>query len=100
MKRSTVPALAVCVALALSAACVGNINPDRQLGDAVLSTRVLEALDGDPQLTRYDLVVDTNGDVVTLLGEVPSAELRARAESIASNVDGVARVVNQIRVSN
>jgi hyperosmotically inducible protein len=42
--------------------------------------------------------VTTNGGVVTLTGQVPSAEAKQRAEAIASQTDGVVRVDNQLTV--
>lgn len=82
------------------AGCAGNINPDRQLEDAVLSASVLDAFAADRDLSRYDLVVDATGPVITLLGDLPSNSLRMRAETIAAAVEGVQSVVNEIRVRN
>jgi hyperosmotically inducible periplasmic protein len=48
--------------------------------------------------TRID--VDTNNGVVTLNGIVDSPEQRARAEELASRVDGVKRVVNNLQVKS
>jgi hyperosmotically inducible protein len=66
----------------------------------LITTRVNAALVTDMPsfFTRID--VDTNNGVVTLNGIVDSPEQRARAEELASRVDGVKRVVNNLQVKS
>jgi hyperosmotically inducible periplasmic protein len=68
--------------------------------DGAITTRVNAALvtDKPSYFTRID--VDTNNGVVTLNGIVDSPEQRARAEQLASRVDGVKRVINNLQVKS
>lgn len=66
--------------------------------DTVLESRVKEAFWVDPQLSNAELLVTARSGVVELDGEVVSAMIRARAETVASKVEGVSQVVNNIRV--
>jgi hyperosmotically inducible periplasmic protein len=65
-----------------------------------MTTRVNAALVTDKPsfFTRVDL--DTNNGVVTLNGIVDTPEQRARAEQLASRVDGVKRVINNLQVKS
>lgn len=78
--------------------CAGNINPERQIDDAILSANVRDALNADADLRRHEIVVNANGGMVTLHGRVSSNSERARAGTIAERVDGVTTVVNELRV--
>jgi osmotically-inducible protein OsmY len=42
--------------------------------------------------------VDTRNGVVTIKGTVPTEAAKRAAETLASETDGVVRVVNQLRV--
>lgn len=83
----------------LLASCMGNITPSKQIDDAILSSNVSDALSGDPDLQRYDIVVDASNGVVTLLGAVGTEMEIAKAGMIAERVDGVVRVINKLRVN-
>lgn len=85
--------------LAGAVACAGNINPERQIDDAILSTNVREALQADPDLRRYDIVVNAQGGTVTLIGAVATNDQKARATTIAQRVEGVVQVVNDLRLN-
>lgn len=71
----------------------------RNVDDASLTASVNAALVSDKpsNFTRID--VDTTNGVVALNGTVESAEQRARAEQLASRVNGVKKVVNNLQVS-
>ena len=70
----------------------------RNVDDATLTSSVKTKLAADKlsSLTRID--VDTNNGTVSLNGVVESAEQRARAQELASQVNGVDRVVNNLQV--
>jgi hyperosmotically inducible periplasmic protein len=72
----------------------------RNVDDGAITTRVNAALVTDKPsfFTRVD--VDTNNGVVTLNGIVDTPEQRARAEQLASRVDGVKRVINNLQVKS
>lgn len=95
--RITLPLILLLVSFA--GACAGNINPERQIDDAILSTNVRDALQSDPDLRRYDIVVNAQGGTVTLLGTVGTTAQKSRATTIAERVDGVSRVINDLRVN-
>ena len=57
--------------------------------DAALTTKVKTALALSKRVESKSINVDSLGDVVTLRGEVPSAEASQAAESITRDVQGV-----------
>ena len=70
----------------------------QNVDDAALTTAVKTKLAADKlsSLTRVD--VDTNDGTVSLNGVVESSDQRARAQELASQVNGVNRVINNIQV--
>lgn len=97
--RILLPLILLLLLIAGTVACAGNINPERQVDDAILSTNVREALQTDPDLRRYDIVVNAQGGTVTLLGAVGTSAQKSRATTVAERVEGVTRVVNDLRVN-
>jgi osmotically-inducible protein OsmY len=63
---------------------------------AALTTKVKTALSLSKRIPADKINVDSEGDVVTLRGEVPSEEIRQLAESIARDVPGVSEVRNHL----
>ena len=68
------------------------------IDDATLTTKVKSALVTEPGLKSGDIDVDTTNGVVTLQGTADTAENRQKAAQVASNVEGVKAVKNQIVV--
>lgn len=68
------------------------------IDDAAITASVKTKLVADKatNLTRVD--VDTNNKIVYLNGTVESTEQKARAEQLASQVNGVRNVVNNLQV--
>ena len=66
--------------------------------DGWITTRVHSKFVGEDLLKDSDISVDTNDHVVTLKGTVMSAAGRARAVEQAKEVEGVHRVIDQLRV--
>jgi osmotically-inducible protein OsmY len=64
--------------------------------DAALTTKVKTALGLSKRTTSNKIDVDSQGDVVTLNGQVPSADVSQAAESIARDVPGVGDVQNHL----
>lgn len=64
--------------------------------DAALTTRVKTALSLSKRIPSDKINVDSEGDLVTLRGEVPSDQIRELAESIARDVPGVREVHNHL----
>jgi len=75
---------------------------DRSFGawidDATTTTSVKSRLLGNANTAGMQIDVDTRGDVVTLSGEVVSAEEKALAEEIARSTGDVKDVRNQLVV--
>jgi osmotically-inducible protein OsmY len=86
--------------LALMAGCKGMTGKTAQenVDDATLTASVTAKLGAEKTsyLTRVD--VDTNNRIVYLNGIVDSDEQKSRAEKIASEVEGVNGVVNNLEV--
>ncbi len=66
--------------------------------DAAITTKVKSALVAEPGLKSLGINVDTVAGVVTLRGTADSQEKRQKAELVASTVDGVRWVKNQLVV--
>ena len=66
--------------------------------DGWITTRVKSKFVGEDLLKDSDINVDTKDHVVTLKGTVMSAAGRARAVSEAKEVEGVRRVVDQLKI--
>jgi sporulation protein YlmC with PRC-barrel domain len=64
--------------------------------DAALTAKVKTALSLSKRIPSDKINVDSQGDVVTLRGEVPSEQVRDLAESIVRDVPGVSDVHNHI----
>jgi hyperosmotically inducible periplasmic protein len=76
---------------------VGKVGD--KMSDTSVTTRVKAGFSGEKLLQDTAIDVETTDHVVTLRGTVASNAAKARAEEIARSTDGVARVVNQIVVS-
>ncbi|MDX1582516.1 MAG: BON domain-containing protein [Thermoanaerobaculia bacterium] len=98
MNRTRFDVAAVVIVVIGLVACAGNINPTRQIDDAVLASNVTDALNADLDLRRYDIVVDAADGSVTLMGTVGSRSDSQRAERIAQGVEGVQAVINELRI--
>lgn len=68
------------------------------VSDATITASVSAGLARDPALSATRINVDTQAGTVTLRGPAPSAEAKARAETIARAVTGVSKVDNQLEV--
>jgi hyperosmotically inducible periplasmic protein len=67
--------------------------------DMTITAKVNAALAVDDKLKATQINVDTREGQVTLTGQAPDAQSRARATTLASSVDGVKQVNNQLVVS-
>src|SRR5262245_18498004 len=64
--------------------------------DAALTSKVKAAFALSKRIPSDKIDVDSQGDVVTLRGEVPSHAVRDLAESVARDVPGVSEVHNHL----
>jgi hypothetical protein len=67
--------------------------------DAGITTAVKSKLAADDTVKAYKVDVDTHNKVVTLSGEVDTQAQRTHAVMIARNTDGVADVIDELRVN-
>jgi hyperosmotically inducible protein len=68
------------------------------LGDAALTAKVKSALIAEPGLNSLTIDVDASGGVVTLRGTADTPANRDRAAQLASSVEGVKSVKNDLVV--
>jgi len=101
----------ICSIVVLSMAALASIamfsegcntveSPNRQVSDLQITTQVKAKLASDVRpssLTNID--VNTTNGVVTLAGQVESAEVKHRAETVTASVPGVVRVNNNLQVN-
>ena len=66
--------------------------------DAATTMRVKKAIYNDPSLKVMDVSVTTEAGVVSLSGTVKSKAERTKATAVASKVEGVKRVKNDLKV--
>jgi hyperosmotically inducible periplasmic protein len=69
------------------------------VSDSWITTKVKSSFVGVDALEGSDINVDTNGHVVTLTGTVASAAGRARAVSLAKQVEGVKSVKDELTIA-
>lgn len=70
----------------------------KTIDDAALTAKVKSALIAEPGLKALAIDVDTSGGVVTLHGATNTPENRDKAAQVASNVQGVKSVKNNLIV--
>lgn len=72
-----------------------------QIDDNNLEIKATLALKGDEKLAKFSniIVVSLNGRVL-LIGQTPTTEMRAQAESLVKPIQGVKKIHNQIRIGN
>jgi osmotically-inducible protein OsmY len=82
--------------VALVAAPVAAKDPPN---DGVVYDRVIRKLVNDRDLKTNAIEVTVKDGVVTLRGVIDSEKLRQRAERVTQRVDGVRKVINELRIS-
>lgn len=103
--KMTVPTLVAILSLGVGAAtfsgCAGTTTREstgEYIDDAAITTKVKGAFVKDPVVKAIDVKVETFKGVVQLSGFVDSPEQKARAAEIASTVQGVSSVKNNITI--
>jgi hyperosmotically inducible protein len=83
-----------------AAGCNTSQSPNRQVSDVQITTQVKAKLASDVRASSLaNIDVNTTNGVVTLAGQVESAEVKRNAESVTSTVPGVVRVNNELQVA-
>jgi osmotically-inducible protein OsmY len=77
------------------AAAATTENP---LEDAWITAKIQSQYFLDPDVKAHEIDVDTRNGVVTLAGEVETADVKSKAQEIARDTEGASRVVNNLRV--
>ena len=73
-------------------------SPDGKMSDSDLKSKVKEALKNDAQLQKLDIDVSVDNGVAKLSGNVSDVRFKARAAKVASNVQGVKTVQNDLSI--
>jgi osmotically-inducible protein OsmY len=78
-------------------------NAVSKTGEAItdewIVTRIRTNIANDQALSGTDIKVDVKNNVVTLSGMVPTTAARTKALAVAREVEGVSRVVNNLKVT-
>jgi osmotically-inducible protein OsmY len=83
------------------AGCAGDETSQstgEYIDDSAISSKVRASLIGDPDLNMFQIDVTTYKGVVQLSGFVDSEDAKARATRVASGVEGVREVRNDLIV--
>jgi osmotically-inducible protein OsmY len=99
MFKTILSAMSLVAVLGLSA-CQSTTGKTsgQTMTDGRITAAVQAKLTGDRASNFARIDVDTERGVVNLSGVVPSAEQKNRAEALARQVDGVARVNNNLQI--
>jgi hyperosmotically inducible periplasmic protein len=68
------------------------------VANTTIAARVSAALAEDSRTALAPIDVSSSGSTVTLIGQVPSGEVRQAAEQIARSISGVVVVINALEV--
>ena len=91
--------VAVVVLVAFVASCKTTSSPGRQVDDAAIKTAVKAKMAADVRLsTLTNIEVNSTNGVVTLAGQVDTADQKRMAADVARSVDGVVKVNNNLQV--
>ena len=82
----------------LTVKAVADRGSGQVVDDSAITAKVKSALAGDPRTKAHQVNVETHDGVVQLSGFVDTSEAKVTAETLASNVDNVKSVDNEIDV--
>jgi hyperosmotically inducible protein len=86
--------------LLLLPGCRTNESPEQQVNDLEITATVKSKLASDVGLSTVpNIAVNSTNGVVTLSGQVDTADQRAKVESIARSTPHVVRVVDNIQIT-
>ncbi len=98
--RGLMGVAALVVLVSFVAGCVKTTtSAGRQVDDAAIKTSVKTKLAADVKLsTLTNIEVNSTNGVVTLAGQVDTADQKRMAADVARSVDGVVKVNNNLQV--
>ena len=91
-------ALVIAAALLGLAGCATSGGGNSFFDDAAVTARVKKAIYNEPSLKVMNISVTTEKGVVDLSGTVKSKAEGSKATAVASKVEGVKRVKNNLKV--
>lgn len=94
-----IPAVAFVLASFAAVAAAQDRSVGTAVNDAWITTQIHAKFFADADVKGRNIDVDTSSGVVTLSGEVHSANERAQALAKAKSVDGVTRVVDKLTLT-
>ncbi len=86
------------VGLVLTFAVLAAVADKPPVTDDTVHDQVIRRLVNDPELKTNAIEVTVKARVVTLRGMVETEKLRQRAERVARKVNGVKKIVNELRL--
>src|SRR5262245_13014546 len=89
--------LAVGALLASAVACSTNKSVGAQADDAATTAAVKSRLMANPEVSSYEIDVDSTDGAVRLSGWVETEAERAAAQRVAAQTEGVRSVRNEIK---
>ena len=78
----------------------GKVTVGNKVDDSIVTTRVKTVLLADPDVKSFDVAVVTSKGEVLLSGFINNRAQMDRAVEIASAVEGVQRVTNEMSIKN
>ena len=96
--RNLVAVLLLAVSVGACDAISGRETPGEYVDDATITTKVIAQIIQDPALKKFQVSVETLQNVVQLSGFVDSYDNASRAGTLASKVQGVRSVKNDLVV--
>lgn len=90
--------LGVFFLLLVGTASAQSETPGQYLDDSIVTTKVKAAIFEEPSLKALQIEVETYKGVVQLSGFVDSADNVHKAGEVASKIDGVKSVENDLKV--
>ena len=100
MFRLTTRILTAALLLLVATGCSGNRTMGERLDDGLITSKIEAKLAADPQVSAFNVDVDTEDGIVRLSGVVKKPEARREAADLARNTEGVRRVINDITVGD
>jgi len=92
--------IALSVLLASAAACSANKSINAQADDAATTAAVKSRLMANPEVSSYEIDVDSTDGAVRLSGWVETQAERAAAQRVATQTEGVRSVKNEIKIGD
>jgi len=90
---------AMMIVAATVSGCKTTTSAGRQVDDATIKTSVKAKLAADVKLsTLTNIEVNSTNGIVTLAGQVDTADQKRMAADVTRSVDGVVRVNNELQV--